>query len=212
MTTASRAPAVTDHADRLAAHLRGLELWHAARRHDEGVLAGPGLSRERRLDATHQLRVRQRQHEVIVERTALALAATGDCSFYAYGRPRAVVAHRHEWTREKFGSELARAGFDVLGVVDNGADTVGLCVAEQPDLCVVDELLGMAAGPAVAAEVRQLSPRTLVAGYVQQEQAVGALLDAGASAVYCRRVPPAEVVAELAVSVAAALRQTTLPS
>ena len=210
MTRTDRTPAVNGQAVRLTADLHGLERWLAALQQDEEALAVRGLSRERRLDAAHQLRVRQRQHEVIVQRTALALTASGDSSFCESRRPSAVVAHRHEWTRQKLAAELAGAGFDVLSVVDNGAEAVGLCVAEQPDLCVVDEMLAMASGAAVTAEVRQFSARTLVAGYVQQEEAVGPLLDAGATAVYGRRVPPADVAAELAAAVGAALGRPPL--
>ena len=197
MTIADRL-SPTAPADRLAACLTGLERWHAAQRRDLDAVAARGISRERRLDAAHQLRVRERQHEVIVQRTALALAGTGDGSRYDSARPRAVVAHRHAWSREKLAAELTSAGVDVLCLVDNGAEAVGLCVAEQPDLLIVDDLLSMMPGAVVAAEVRQFSPRTLIAGYVQDEQRAGALVAAGATAVHGRRVPPTEVVTALA--------------
>lgn len=187
----------------LTAQLLGLDLWHAARRRTEQSVHQPGMSREARLDADRRRDVRAREHLAIVERTALA------CQESLRPMPstvptRAVVAHRHAWTRDRLASELADRGVEVLCALENGADVVGVCVVEQPALLIVDELLAMRSGCEVSQEVARLSPNTVVGGYVPREDASAPLIEAGAAAVFTRQTPPAEVVDHLVGLVLAA--------
>ena len=187
---------ITSANELVQAQLLGIQRWHAARLATEQAAQARGLSREQRLDATRRISVRQREHEAIVARAALALELAGRPSPVVPAR--AVVAHRHPWTRERLAHELVAQGVEVLAVVDNGADAVGICVAEQPALLVVDEPLMMASGSEAVTEVRELCPHTVRAGYVGDELLAERLRRAGAVAVRTRQVPPAEVAAELA--------------
>lgn len=181
----------------LAAQLRGLALWHAARRAGQQPTRSGRWIREDRLDARRRLDARQREHQAIMCRLDLALREAPEPMSSAVPS-RAVVAHRHAWTRDKLSAELSKRGIDVLCAVDNGADAVGVCVVEQPSLLVVDELLAMRTGCEVAVDVRRFCSNTFVAGYVENEAAIGGLLDAGASTVYTRRTPPAVAVEQFA--------------
>ncbi len=109
------------------------------------------------------------------------------------GRPRAVVAHRSVWFTEKVVSALFECGVDVVARSENGAQAVGIAVAEQPDLLLVEDALPMMAGEAVVREVLALAPGILVAAQVAHDDGVSRMLEAGARAAYARRVPPCDV-------------------
>lgn len=180
----------------LAAQLSGIAAWHLALHEARAARDVPGLSREQRLDAARRLDVRLR------EQAALHAHAGSDddawCAPLRLTEPqRAVVVHRHPWSRQQVLHELAEHGVVALDAGDNGADAVGLCVSAQPSLLVVDTTLGMRSGTEVLAEVRRFCPGTVLAGYVNDQAAVGPLLDAGAHLVATRRVPPAELAARL---------------
>lgn len=85
----------------------------------------------------------------------------------------------------------------VVAGTDNGADAVGLTVAEQPDLVLVEDTLSMLTGVEVIREVRRFSAETVVVAQAAHGDRVGQLLDAGASAVFTRRTPPADVALSL---------------
>ncbi len=104
----------------------------------------------------------------------------------------AGIAHSHRWTSQRLRAEISERAVEVLATVTNGADAVGISVAEQPALVVVDELLAMRSGPDVTAALRELCPDTVVVGYVSGPAAIAELLEAGATSVLTRRVPPAE--------------------
>ena len=193
---------LTDPTALLQAQLEGIELWHVARRSAEESLTRPRLSREARLDVTRRLAVRRREFEALIGQTKGALT-DGLRPLPAALPSRAVVAHRQVWLADKLAAELSGRQVEVLHVGDNGADVVGVCVAEQPVLVVVHELLGMRTGREVVQEIRQFCPLSLVVGYVSSDSAVGPMLDAGATAVFTRRVPPAELADRLAALLAA---------
>jgi DNA-binding NarL/FixJ family response regulator len=146
------------------------------------------------------------QHRAIVQRTEMHL----DASVHLLARrvhSRAVIVHRSEWFTRKLGDELAAAGVEVVGALENGAEGVGVVVAEQPDLLVVEDTLPMVAGEEVVRESRRFAPSTLVVAQVAYDDRVAPLLEAGAAAAYTRRVPPAQfardVLALLAPTAAA---------
>lgn len=58
--------------------------------------------------------------------------------------------------------------------------------------------LAMLSGAEVIQEVSRFSPRTTIAGYVGHDDAVAHLLDAGATTVFTRRVPPSDAAITLA--------------
>lgn len=146
-----------------------------------------------RMDVTRSLEVLRREHDAVVRRSHEQLRVTGALLEGAPER-RVVIAHRNEWYAGKVAHALRDHGLLVVAQVDNGADAVGIAVAEQPDLLVVEDTLAMVPGEQVVRDVRRYCPDTLVAAQVAYGDRVGPLLHAGAAAVFTRRVPPLDAV------------------
>ena len=112
--------------------------------------------------------------------------------------PRTVLlAHRNQWFLDRVTGVLTQHGHGiaVVGTVDNGADAVGCAVAEQPDAVLVADSLAMLPGEDVVRELRHYCGASRPVAQDEHGGRVGALLDAGAAAVYTRRVPPVDVAA-----------------
>jgi DNA-binding NarL/FixJ family response regulator len=110
---------------------------------------------------------------------------------------RAVVAHRQAWFTGKVTAALEAKGFSVVDAGGNGADAVGIAVADQPEVVLLEDKLAMLPGEDVVRQIRTLCPNTLIAVQVEHGGLLGGFLDAGASSGFTRQVPPAEVVAPL---------------
>jgi CheY-like chemotaxis protein len=158
---------------------RRLELLQLVRE-DSGAPSG---------DLPEHMRGLRRANAALLARADAAVAQTLDV--LSTRRARALVAHRQEWMRDKIASGLTALGVRVLEVVDDGADALGIAVAEQPELVVVEDQLPTISTADLVRSLRKYSPRTLVTAQVQSDRDVGRMLDAGASAVFSRRVPPA---------------------
>lgn len=120
--------------------------------------------------------------------------------------PTAVLAHRNEWFTGRVAAALTAAGVRVVAEVSNGADAVGVCAAEQPDLLLLEDQLPMLPGPAAVLAVLEFSPGTRVVAQVGYPERIGDLLDAGAAAAFARQVPPADVAAALVALAARPVR------
>ncbi len=120
----------------------------------------------------------------------------------ALARPHAVVTHRHAWFVDKVALLLAEQGVTVLACTDNGAEALGAVVAEQPDVLLVEDALPQVTGMQILAAKRRYAPRTMTAIQVPYEDGLIAAFDAGAVAVFTRRIPPADISGELARLVA----------
>jgi len=153
-------------------------------------------SREMRMDSARALEVLRREHEALVGRAHEQLRLSGDLLRCTSGR-RVVLAHRNTWFLDKVSALLEDGGWEVAARVDNGADAVGVAVAEQPELLLVEDTLAMVPGEQVVREVAQYCPHTLVAAQVAYSDRVGAMLDAGACEVFTRQVPPVDVATRL---------------
>ena len=184
--------------------VRAIDAFNAARRMAEAAAEATARTREARMDAARTLEVLRRQHEALVARSHEQLRRTGDL-LGRRSKPRAVLAHRNEWYVGVVAASLEERGLTVVAQVDNGADAVGLVLAEQPELLLVEDSLAMLAGEQVVREVRPLCSPLVVAAQVPYSDRVGALLDAGADAVFTRAVPPREVALAMADRVAALL-------
>ncbi len=149
-----------------------------------------------RLDLRRRAESRRREQDALVGRAEQQMRE----SRILLGRVRAVVAHRSDYLRNGVTEALQREGVVVVAQLDNGADTLGLSVVEQPDLLLVDELLPSLTGLEVVSEMRVLSPRTVIGGCAEGHDGVRRLLEAGARAAFSRRVPPQEVAAGLLAS------------
>lgn len=198
--TAASDPAATPLARRArtplelaSQQLAAIETFHRVRRTVERAEATAARTRELRLDASRRLDVLRRQHAALIARTHEQLRASGDVLGTRPGRS-VMLAHRDDWFVERVAAGLAGAGVQVCGRWDNGADAVGAAVADQPDLLLVEDALAMVNGPEVVREVLRYCPTTVVVAQVAYADRVGAMLDAGAAAVWTRRTPPADVV------------------
>jgi DNA-binding response OmpR family regulator len=69
-----------------------------------------------------------------------------------------VLAHRDDRLRRKVAHALQDHGVHVVTGTDTGADAVGVIVAEQPELVLVEDTLSMLAGLEVIRDVRRFSP------------------------------------------------------
>lgn len=176
----------------LRQQLEGIERFGRSRRAALSADAEP-LTREGRLDAARERDVLERQHQALVAHVHRQLAESG-APFRSVVRRRAVLAHRTPWLAAKVCEGLEAAGVRVVAQLANGADAVGVAVAEQPDLVLVEDALPMVPGPRVVTQVRALCPAAMVAAQVDHGDRLAPLLDAGAAVVFVRRQPPGEVV------------------
>ena len=176
--------------------LASLDAWHAARHVVEEAVAVRAQSREQRMDLARRLEVVRAEHAAIVRRTDEALRASVEALVRLTG-PRVLLAHRNPWLLDKLTAALTESGCEVVGSVADGAEAVGAVVAEQPDLLLVEDVLPRLSGVDVIREVRAYCPHTLIAAQVGYDDAIGAVLDAGAAAAFTRQVPPADVARSL---------------
>lgn len=178
----------------LRQQVQAISAFSTARRVREQAVAemAAGRSREMRMDATRSLAVLRRQQQALIARAHEQLAVTGEL-LHETAERRVVLAHRHEWFVDTVARRLEDGGVRVVARLDNGADAVGVTVAEQPDLVLVGDTLAMLSGEQVVRDVRRFAPDALVAAQVPGADQVGALLDAGTSAVFTRQVSPFDV-------------------
>lgn len=176
--------------------LRAMEAFHDARHAAERAAALAAQSREARMDAARRMEVLRRQHAAVVERTEQAIRESG-ALLRTTRTTTAVVAHRQEWFTRKVEHALEQRGVSVLAHTAVGADAVGYALAEQPDLVIVDDTLAMLSGEDVVREVRHYCPTAVIGAQVAYSDRLAQMLDAGASAVYVRAVPPELLVEEL---------------
>jgi CheY-like chemotaxis protein len=179
--------------DRLLDQLRGSDAFNHTRRQAEVESAAP-RSRETRLDLSRRMDVIRRQHQALIEAADQQLRESAQLLL---SRPaaRAVLVHRNDWFQSKVSAGLAAAGVRVVAALSNGADAVGVVVAEQPDLLLLEDKLPMFGGDELVRDVRRYAPRTSVVVQVENEWEIERFLTAGADVGFARRVPPADVAA-----------------
>jgi CheY-like chemotaxis protein len=178
--------------------LKGMSDWQAAfHARLEAEQLTPSATREMRLEARRRIEV--------LKRTQAALQARADRSVrqtveLLAARPaRALLVHRNQWIRAKLAARLEAEGVQVLASLEDGADGLGCAIIEQPDLLLIEDLLPSVPGVELAKQARDFLPRAVIAAQVEDHHTVAAMLDAGAQAVFSRRVPPqllAEQVAD----------------
>lgn len=189
---------------RLQDQLDNLCAWQAMvrtqREADLATVASEG--RERRLDARRRLDGLQRAESALRERADVAIRSAPK-PLRGHRPAMVVIAHRNEWLRNQLTLALVQEGADVVAVVEDGGDAVGIAVADQPDLLVVEDRLPTVTGLEVVQQVRRFAPHTIIAAQVEATPP-GELLAAGASAVFSRRIPPAVIAEQMAAYVRAA--------
>ncbi|MFP5218199.1 MAG: hypothetical protein ACLGIG_00465 [Actinomycetes bacterium] len=183
-------------ADLTRMQVEAVDAWHRARRVAEEAAATREASREVRMDLSRRLEVLRAQHEAIVARADRHLSQS--VHLLTRRTPlRAVVVHRNAWFVSKLATGLEAAGIEVLEALENGAEGVGVVVAEQPDLLLVEDVLPMLPGEEVVRETRRFSPDTVVAAQVAYADRIAAMVEAGAATAFTRQIPPQDVAREV---------------
>lgn len=196
---APHAPRRRTDTDVLVDQLRAIETWTRQQRLPfVDVEAG---SRESRLDLARRRDVLMRQRQALIGWTERQLRES-DRMLRSLPATRVVIAHRHDWFKGKLTSSLQAGGATVVADLDNGADALGVVIAEQPDFLLVEDKLPMISGLDLIKEVCRYAPSTAVVVQVTGDWEIGPFLDAGATSIYTRRTPPADMAAELLASVA----------
>ena len=184
------------HAALLRDQLAGIDAWNRCRRAAADAAPDPS-SPEMRLEQARRHDVLQRQHHALIDFTHQQMQEAG-LPLLTPTAARLVLVHRNAWFKEKVSAALRAEGVQVVARLENGADAVGVVIAEQPDLLLVEDRLPMVSGPDVIREARRYAPGTVVAAQVANDWEVAGLLDAGAHAAFSRRIPPADVAQEMA--------------
>ncbi len=138
-----------------------------------------------------------RQRHALTHWTERQLRDSGLHVLCSVAAPRAVVAHRPGWCSGQLVGGLQAGGVAVVADLQNGADALGVVVAEQPDFLLVEDSLPMVSGLELTKAAARYAPSTLVVVQVADDREIGPFLDAGASRVHTRRARPAEIVADL---------------
>lgn len=174
--------------DLVAMQLSGIAAFHRLTQPGQHLLT----SREQRMDATRAGDVAACVHAALVERTGLGLTGAGQPLCWP-SPPRAVLAVRHEWFRDMMSAALVKRGIEVVAQPDNGAEALGIVIAEQPDLLLTQDKMAMLSGLELVQLVRQCAPATLSVGQVSYADEIGPMIDAGAVTACTRRMTPNDV-------------------
>lgn len=176
----------------MTAQLEAIDAWNRAQHDDDQAVDGVVLTREMRLDLARRTQARRREQEAVHARADLQLRESGGV-LRDRARTRAVLAHRHAWLRDTVAERLEEQGIAVVGVFEDGADAAGTVVVEQPDLVLVEDRLPTLSGIEVISRVRTFAPEAVVGAQCLDDDGIRVLSDAGAQAVFTRRVPPLEI-------------------
>ena len=174
--------------------LNGLSAWHDFMRLREDLEQLGRVSRETRLDAQRRLQALRRAHTALLARTDDSDRESGRLR---RGAPRAVLVHRQEWLRGRVGAALQERGVEVVAQLADGADGLGVVVAEQPDVALVEDALPSVSGAELIRQARRMAPRTLLAAQVAHSGEAGRMLEVGATAAVARLMPPGDVAEEI---------------
>ncbi|MCU1693036.1 MAG: hypothetical protein JWM64_2127 [Frankiales bacterium] len=110
-------------------------------------------------------------------------------------KPRVVLAHADAGFRGLLAEALHERGLQVVSCTSDGAQTVGVCLAEQPDLLVLQD--GLPDGTGVVEEVLAGCPATLVVAQAERGARELLLRDAGATYVFPEGTAPSSVSEDL---------------
>jgi CheY-like chemotaxis protein len=176
--------------------VRGIDAWSRAEQLRERTAESVSVTREMRLDASRRLMARKSEQAAVLARAAEQLERSARLLDRS-SRPRALVVHRNAWLRQRVAEELHDQGLDVLEQLEDGAAAVGALVVDQPDVLLVEDRLPTLTGLQVLEQARRYAPRTVVGVQLLDGSDVDRYLDAGARAVFTRRIPPREVADRL---------------
>lgn len=180
----------------MTAQLEAIDAWHRARRASEVAAESVALTREMRLDLSRRMDASRREQQALLARADQQLRDSGEL-LSGRAPTRAVLAHRNAWLRDAVAARLEGRGINVVGVFDDGAEAAGTVVVEQPDLLLVEDRLPTLSGLELVQRVREFAPEAVVGALCLDAGGITAFIDAGAQAVFTRRVPPVEIADQL---------------
>ena len=174
----------------LEARRHAVDAWGRARRAVEAMVqtCRPGAELQRLQDA------RRREERALLDRVERVLRRGEELAPLPV---RAVLAHRDQGLVGQVARRLTAAGVQVVGAFSDGADAAGTIVAEQPDLVLVQDALPTMSGLDVLDRVRTFCPDAVLGAQVSDHGGIGAYVDAGARAVFTRRIMADEVAERL---------------
>ncbi len=173
-------------ADVVVAQLTGIAALQALHRCVEAAPEHP--SREQATEQRRRAAVREQQRLAAEERTQRRLVESGE-PLQVVQPLRALVAHRQEWFRDRAAETLLSFGVDVVGRCDNGATAVGIAAAEQPDVVLLSDVLSMQSCDEVIADLRAVSPSTLIGVQGPNALRLAELLEIGADVMFGAVLP-----------------------
>ena len=153
-------------------------------------------TRELQLDGRRRQEVQRREQQALQAHAQRHLLDSTHL-FGAGVRPRAVLGHRNVWLRTKVADCLEAHGVEIVAVLEDGAETAGVVVMEQPEIVLVEDRLPSLSGLEVLRRAQAFAPHTLVAAQLQDSGEMHRFLDGGARAVFTRRTPPADIAGEV---------------
>lgn len=171
--------------------LHGIDAWT---RDSPAQPAGP--SREALMDWRRVMERRERERAAMTAHIERQDAA-GPRPMVTAGPSTVLVVHRQPWFCEKVSAALQHEHFARPIVMHDGADRIGVLVAEQPDIMIVEDRLPSVSGIDIVVRAHVLAPRTAVVVQIATDQNAAAALDAGARAVFTRQVPLHQLAADV---------------
>lgn len=180
----------------LLRQMHAIDSWNLARQARERVLRAGRVSRQDQLEARRRSDTLAHAHATLLARASSDLAKQ-PTSLGPAIRRRAFIAHRHPWFADRLSQALSTRGVQVVGASENGAEALGVVVAEQPDLVVMGDALVMLSGAELLGELALFAPATARVVQVANGNDVGLMLDAGAHSVFTQQVPPPEAAEQL---------------
>lgn len=172
------------------ARAQATRAWFAAVQALEGD--HDGLSREAQLDLSRRVETARCVSEAI-RRHVAAQSPDDRVDGGPDSAPRVVVAHGLGWFAERLKAALTDRGAQVVSRLEDGADALGVTIAEQPDLVVLQDVMVRLPAETVLTELRRFAPHTVIAVQVEGSARAQVLHDVGAHAPFARTLPPDEV-------------------
>lgn len=122
-----------------------------------------------------------------------------------------LIVHRDQWFAGRLSQALADDDTAIPYVSADGAAGIGILVAEQPDVVVIEDRLTSVTAVDFVTRAGVLAPRTAVAVQITTAQAAAEVLAAGASAVFTHRAPPADAAQHVEALLTAGAGPTPRP-
>ena len=186
--------------------IEAMDAWNTSLHKRQQLHLPVQHSREAVLDAARRRELLDHAQRAMLDQANQLLAR--DPSPMAVLDRTAVVAHRHEWFAHKLAAALTGHGVRMTAVTENGADALGIVVAEQPDLLLVGESLEMLTGQELLVEAAPYAHATVLAAQAGDGDCLGSMLDAGAQTVFSSQIPPADVADQLSSLLASRNRRS----